>query len=486
MKEFHEIEDRIKEKMHDWNPEAPAFVAKAVMAAIKKEPPKRKPIFLLWAIAGVILGTVLLTSGYFLMNSDSQMSEQPTTTHKIENEIALTSKSTNVPANQNAHFNDGTLTTQETDHKPTVQEASKQPTSGAGLNTFVKAQNSNGLSTSRRKSSAIVESEYQDQNEPALTRGVTTSTYVAGQAPALALDSKATTDGNPILNPQLSETKSNSLTISALQTLSSRPLSFIHQPANVIQLPALTSKPFVLDDKSRIKRYANAARFGKVRSLELYGGARYAYTLMQAAAAEHQDYLALRKATERPDLGWELGCRATSVFNRVWVAQAGLQLTQQTRVFSFDEIVVRKSAVQSTTDSIYRTGIVRYKAVYHRLHTLDIPVALGIELRKGLRGVRLSAAAELNLGMRSRGGMMLDETGERVTLTADNAPLLYRAWVGGRVGAQAQFFKTWNGRNRVFFEPAIFYQPMSNTRPANPITEKPLSGSVRLGYNIAL
>lgn len=496
MKEFHEIDARIKDKMHDWQPEAPAFVADAVMAAIRKDPPRRKAPFLLWAIAGIALGTALTTGAYFWVTSKSeQASEVPTVTHTTKQSFAANQVNSNAAeVNQNDQAGGSTMfPTKNGENSPAAPDQldnqSSITTSKVSNNKTSATLRTNNPGTTGKKD--VATSQFKNPiGSQAKSADLSTFSQSVGSSSTGALASTQAAEvvsaNSLTTNSQVSEAKRAADAISALQALENAPLALMSKPTSATQLPKLTTKPFVLDDKTRLKRYADAARFGNVRFLELYTGARYAHSLMQANAIEYQDYLAQRKATERADLGWDFGLRVTSVFNRIWVAQVGAQLAQQTRVFSLDEIVVRKTAVPGTSDSMYMTGVVKYKKVYHRLHTLDLPVAFGVELRNGLQGVRLSAAAELNLGMKSRGGMVLSESGDRISLTSGTAQQIYRPWIGGRLGAQAQFFKTWNGRNRVFIEPAVFYQPMSNTRTDFPITEKPISGSVRIGYSIGL
>jgi hypothetical protein len=221
----------------------------------------------------------------------------------------------------------------------------------------------------------------------------------------------------------------------------------------------------------------------KNNQVDVYSGARYSVSILKSKAIEHTDYLALRKATERSDLGWELGFRYSKEVKKGFFWQSGMQLAQNTAVFHYDDIVVRKGlASATTTDSITMSGVVRYEKIYNRSYSLDIPFALGAEVKKGRFGLRYSAGAELNLGVRNNSGMMFVDSEKRQSYSAQDAKQIYKTNVGARLVGQVQAYRSVFGRNRLFIESGITYQPWSSTVTENYLTQRYLIASMRMGY----
>jgi hypothetical protein len=509
MKEFNEIDQRIQAKMDAWEPKAPSFVADRVMASIRKEP-RTKPPLLVWYVLIASMLAVGIAVTYSTVKSsntvkESQLKLSPASATKTSDMAELGehngADNTNVasPAVANGSSLNGTTAAQGEVKTPqiaqiqTTNQSAKHAKRSANSSAIGGELNSN-ITTITSQLSAVGLSENSNlgisksqayTTQTNTTLGTITS---AGQSaeitqPSGAMQQSATNPQSAASLEASATQQVNQKSVSSISLLTLADAKYVSRlNATEFKLPKSKIKPFVLDDKSRIKRYADAGRFDQLRFIELYGGARYSHTFMDAKSIEFEDYATQRKATERADFGWEAGVRATFLMNRFWVLQTGLQLAQNTRAFHYDDIIVRKTAMPGAADSIYMTGVVKYKKVYHRIHTLDLPVSFGMEIRNGLHGLRVSAGAELNLGVKSRGGMMFDIDGDRAVFTATDARSLYKPWIGGRVIAQTQFFKSFNGRDRFFIEPAISFQPFSGTRTDYPIAEKPLVGSLRLGY----
>jgi hypothetical protein len=498
MKEFNEIDHRIAEKIGTLPEVAPPdFVRDAVMSAIKKEPKRWVPIYW-WA--GAFLGAIAI--GAWMYASQGQRNVAPAVPQTELTTSANPELATTLPSeiqNQNTGAEQSTNTA-----APGMEQTTSAVHAQNGGTTSAIASE-NGSNTTRNANTAA---QRQSTAKIADTRSAETRSNVLAQSAQSTSNQKveantqiAKAQGD-VGNPQAYATQSidaqaiaqgntialneNAIarTTKAMSTLRMLPLfegAFSEVKSQVVgklsvQKPdVMAFEPVKLAPKNVVGR----------KSLEIYGGLRYADATLRSPRIEDQDYLALRNQTERTDLGWEAGARVQILMKRNLSLQTGLQLAQNTSVFHFDDVQVQiKPTSVGAVDSTYMTGVVRYKRVYHRMHTLDVPVTLGYTLRYRAFDVRLGAGAELNLGVRSRGGMMFDQDGQRITFNSEEAKAIYKSNIGGRLIGQAQISRQLKGIGRVFGEAGVAYQPFSSTRTNYPLTQKYIIGSLRVGYAI--
>jgi hypothetical protein len=518
MKDLHHIDHQVEQKMNAWRPEPPAYVHDQVMAAVLHNTKPKPTLFPWWTIATLVC--VAAAGTWYLAHYRSVQSLAPATIRSQESANSYQSAA-DAPAPAISVAAAAPLDAKNAASAlavPTSAAASVQPakvkTNGKIVFGSRNPQDTKATNSAQPKGSQVV------AGENGIAQSNQSTEVGALIASATTINQQGETTGHSTGgqgHPLLSETQSNaqlaayaaagmSAAVSGKAVFEGQDaskmesrhaaLTFLPQHTESVmttitkaktKLPRCTTKPRVLSRSERLTRYADAGKYRNLHFLEAYAGTRYAQTLLKSTAIEHNDYLQQRRNTERADLGWELGVRGDYVFNRFWVVQAGVQLAQNTAVFHFDDTqVVQKSPVAGTTDSVYMTGLVQFKKVYNRSHTLDLPIAAGIELRKGLKGLRFTTGAEINIGTRARGGMMFDTTGQRITYTSADAATIYRSNIGVRGFATAQMFRSFNGRDRLFVEGQLTYQPWSSTRRDGPIEQRYGIGSLRVGYAVGL
>jgi hypothetical protein len=499
MNEFNEIDHRVREKIGALPEVAPPdFVRDAVMSAIRKEP--KRFAFYWWG--GALVGVMALVYLVYLTQTNSSQEKAP------EQQIEATSNAMATSTNETNAAHEAVTGDQSTAEvqlssvssntetgasqtQQTTNQASKQ-TAFASARTTTQTATPTNTEISRKgtqqkaKQIAVLSSNSINGNQ-----NIANLTQIVAEKSQNAL--VLTSRSSETLSDLATEGTGTNAQLVQIGLLNTLPFRFgscssllLKQQAEAFAAQGVENKSNYTTIKSRtpVEVYKPAQ---KRRYIEVYGGTRYAQTILASPRIEDNEYLALRKQTERADLGWEAGLRTHFMLKNQFSLQVGAQLSQNTSVFQYDDIQVQVNPVSvGAVDSTYMTGVVRYERVFHRMHTLDVPVTFGYQLKWKGNDLRLGAGAEINLGVRSyRGGMMFNPAGERITFSAEEAKTMFKTNIGGRMLAQAQLSRQVRGLGRVFAETALAYQPFSATKTDYPLTQKYVIGSFRLGYAFA-
>jgi hypothetical protein len=518
MREYNEFDAKAQAKLQELSPTPPDWVAVNVMEALRKPKSDKKPFWLLLMAVGLVGG--VLAGVYYTQTKETNVPVALSPATATQTEMMSATERSNSPSevsmsqselSKNSRIS-STSSATEAEAMSAQSEVSRQQ------NLASSEQNLASSTKPRSNHHNLSQSESFDTQ-----RGKTISNLNQGKNNQYSAHS-GQNQGigevklNQELNTQLSaqplvigksETNtalSNSPALPTNQVLLSEKLA-PKTSQSIFQLPlseaALLAtkwakcnsqvekqnrRPLILPEEDRIKRYADRGKYQNLLFLEAFAGPRYSHSMLKSTAIEFNDHLAQRKSTEHTALAYELGLRTTYVFNQIWAVQAGLQFAQQTEVFKYDDLegVSQSSAsFGSTIDTFDLTGIWRYE-IYNRFHSLDIPLSIGVELRKGRSGFRAMVGSEINLAFKPAGGKFLDQSGQITSYTRATANQYYRSQVIGRLHAHMQFFRSFRQTDRLFIEPYLNYQPFSSMAKSAPLEQRYLHGGLRFGYALLL
>lgn len=215
------------------------------------------------------------------------------------------------------------------------------------------------------------------------------------------------------------------------------------------------------------KKNENCYDFASHRTVlmvDAYAGPETADRSFSTKNAENKPYLAKRQQTEGRGWGFNGGLRATAVFREHFTASAGIQYNQFTEVFSYVdptsiEFDVHVKIDPTTGEATFDTSDIHFGErrvkTYNRYGFLDIPVALGYEVRQGRGGIRFQGGAALNLLFHKRGTILSPDTGKPVSFTPDKPGAIdvFTSNAGLSIQGSMQFFWSYEPRTRFFAEP---------------------------------
>ena len=124
-----------------------------------------------------------------------------------------------------------------------------------------------------------------------------------------------------------------------------------------------------------------------------------------------------------------------------------------------------------------------YQKTYNRFGMLDIPLAVGVELRKGRSGFNFNAGMTINFLFWKRGAIISPETGGPVWFTPGqkDAADIFRPNSGLSATASVQWFYHLKPRLRIFVEPSFRKMLRPVTLPSHPIEQRYGIGGLRFG-----
>jgi hypothetical protein len=222
---------------------------------------------------------------------------------------------------------------------------------------------------------------------------------------------------------------------------------------------------------------------------DAYAGPGWTDRSLSSPDPEFQNYSRLRGETERTDMAFNAGLRASLLLNRHYLLRAGLHYDQFTEIFEYADpnfieytVKVRTELIggvwQTVTDTVGVDYGEHYQKTYNRYGMLDIPVMLGGEWRRGRTGFSLQVGAALNVFFWN-GGAMLSAQGVPVDFN-DTTPA-FRTRTGASVMGSVQWFWHIQPRLRVFAEP--YYRRMLRpvTMDAYPVRQQYSLLGIQLG-----
>ena len=251
--------------------------------------------------------------------------------------------------------------------------------------------------------------------------------------------------------------------------------------------------------KKKPNKYKNCYDFNShptVFLLDGYIGPSLARKEIRSVKAEESWYRQRRLATERRDWAFHAGVRGTLLFKQNFLFRTGLHYDQMVETFEFadpnyKEVNIRQISkvvngqVVTTIDTSISYGE-HYFKTYNRFGMLDIPLQVGVEVRKGRVGVALQAGASVNILFWKRGSI-LSPSEQPVRFTpSEGGEEVFRARTGLSVSGSAQWFYHLRPRLRLFAEPYFRQILRPVTLDTHPVEQRYGIAGVRLGLTAIL
>jgi len=254
-------------------------------------------------------------------------------------------------------------------------------------------------------------------------------------------------------------------------------------------LPALALEPVTFEDKELLKRLfppdPKCARFSPgnwYHYVDVTLSSGFAFRNLEALDSDYEDYLEQRENTEKSRHTFGAGVRLTAVSDFGLAARAGLNYTQITEAFDY----LNENEVRITITNVYGNNgeIVRTDTTYvsgtrrivtpNQYQIVEIPLAVGYDLRSPKFDLLLSVGVRINLLFQQKGAFLSPEDLTPVNFSynrADAYPAfkkrLETAWF-----VSAGLAYKWKPDFHFIFEPHLSFYLDSFTKPEFPVSQK--------------
>lgn len=222
-------------------------------------------------------------------------------------------------------------------------------------------------------------------------------------------------------------------------------------------------KPLARPKKAQQKLCYDFAKHPKAWLLDVYAGPSLAQSSL-TSRPDDRPYLNQRLSTERRSVAMNAGLRASLLFNRNFLVRTGLHYDQVTEVFEYIDPTFVKYRIEVTIDNgqtiVDTVGVdygENYQKIYNRYGMLDVPLMVGVEMRRGRSGVSINAGASMNVLFWKSGAIIDPVTheparfGPKATLSEE----VFRTNLGLSASASIQWYWHLAPRFRVFAEPSF-------------------------------
>lgn len=305
-------------------------------------------------------------------------------------------------------------------------------------------------------------------------------TQIADQAEVLPADSES----NPtVIAPQESLSAAQSESMHDQETETATTIK------TASMLPALALEPVTFEDKELLKGLfppdPKCARFSPgnwYHYVDVTLSSGFAFRNLEALDSEYEGYKEQRENTEKSRHTFGAGVRLTAVSDFGLAGRAGINYTQITEAFDYlNESEVRITIVNTyddngqivRTDTTYVSGTRRI-VTPNQYQIVEIPLAVGFDLRKPKFDLLLSAGVRINLLFQQKGAFLSPEDLTPVSFSynrADAYPAfkkrLETAWF-----ISAGLAYKWKPDFHILFEPHLSYYLDSFTKPEFPVSQK--------------
>jgi hypothetical protein len=222
--------------------------------------------------------------------------------------------------------------------------------------------------------------------------------------------------------------------------------------------------------------------------LDIYAGPSIAQRSL-TSRLDDEPYLKQRLTTERRDLAFNAGIRASLMFSRNFLLRTGLHYDQFTEVFEYiDPTSVIYELKFTPGNPIPDTLGVKYGEnylkTYNRYGMLDIPLMVGVEMRSGRSGFNINAGISANVLFWKRGAIMDPQTqeparygGKKETLSED----VFRTRLSLSAGASVQWYWHISPHWRLYAEPSFRQVLRPVTLKNHPVEQRYSILGLRLG-----
>jgi hypothetical protein len=232
------------------------------------------------------------------------------------------------------------------------------------------------------------------------------------------------------------------------------------------------------------------ARHPSAWMLDAYFGPSLAQRTL-SSTSDGNNYLKQRLSTERSSAAFGAGLRGSFLFNRNYLVRTGLNYDQFTEIFEYVDPTYVKYKIEITIvngqTKIDTVGVEygeNYLKTYNRYGMLDVPLMMGVEMRKGRTGVSINAGFSANVLFFNRGAIIDPVTLEPARFGQDKAPLsdeVFRTSVGLSATASVQWYWHLTRNLRVFAEPSFRQVLRPITLETHPVEQRYTIFGLRFG-----
>lgn len=217
--------------------------------------------------------------------------------------------------------------------------------------------------------------------------------------------------------------------------------------------------------KQESKNCYDFDHMGTVWWLDAYAGPSLTRRQFNAKDSEYDNYLQQRLETETPDMAFNAGVRAGMFFRENFVVRSGLHYDQFVEKFEWvdpNSIEVNIRTHTQLVNGVWETVIDtlsieygdNYIKTYNRFGMLDIPLEMGIELRRGRTGVSINGGVSLNLLFWKRGAILSPDNNQPAYFTPEDGTIeVFKTNAGLSIGGSVQWFYHIKPTIRLFAEP---------------------------------
>ncbi len=454
-----EIDKAFRERLHDTQEQPPAFVWPAVESEIRER--KRRKALIFWLMGGGL--AVFALGGWYFRNAQPAPlvhAQEALVIYPESNQINISTTSTSNPTQSQSKNSESIV-------------ASTTPISSGRKHNLEKPY----------QSIESVNAAFTPAPAPE-----TTVMYSKGMVDVLGANTLSTIQDQAIIpdgNTTTAQWPTSLGSIRSDLTILPQRTTFLGLEKDQIQFPAI-DLPIIK------KRKINKAcyDFSKVPFawlLDAYVGPSLSRKSLRAAP-DDRPYLNQRLNTESQDWSFNAGVRASLVFNRHFLLRTGLHYDQAVETFEFiDPNFVKYNIVVSVSNGMQKIDTIsieygaNYLKTYNRLGWLDVPLQLGIELRRGHGGISINSGVSLNILFWKRGAVLAPDGNAAYFTPGSGTYDLYQKRVGLSALGSIQWFYHLSPRLRVFAEPYYRQILRSVSLPSHPVTQEYGIGGVRLG-----
>ena len=251
-------------------------------------------------------------------------------------------------------------------------------------------------------------------------------------------------------------------------------------------------KPIVRK-KQDSKNCYDFEHMGTVWWLDAYVGPSITRRQFSAKDSEYDNYLQQRLETERPEMAFNAGIRANMLFRENFVVRSGFHYDQFVEKFEWADpnsievnIRTRTQLVNGVWETVIDTLSIEYGdnyiKTYNRFGVLDIPLELGIELRRGRTGVSINGGVSVNLLFWKRGAILSPDNNQPAYFTPEEGTLeVFKTNAGVSINGSVQWFYHIQPTLRLFVEPYYRQVVKPLTLNGHPVDQQYGIGGLKLG-----
>ncbi|MBK9336792.1 MAG: hypothetical protein IPM98_09465 [Lewinellaceae bacterium] len=465
MERSNNIDDLLRERLHDAEVPPPAFVWPNVEHALRR----RKRRFIVWFLAFGIAGGLAGAGLWFFGPQTKPAAVQPIA-GKTNTTPPPTSPAPATPT-QPAPLPDHT-------HTP---EATESATTG---NTVSAAYPQRSTPATRTKSAAFTAGRTAASEQlPALQPDVVLAVPTPSPVPDIVKKADA---------PEARTTGPD-----ALPGISRRITALLPGQIAGLELPVRTHamSPVKITAAKAKKAPKKCYDFNSNRQawlVDAYVGPVWANKRLQSGNSEFQDYIHDRERTEKRDWGYNAGIRASYLFAGNFMLRTGLHYDYFVEQFEhYDPNFVRYNLTVTqklingqwvtVTDTLGIEYGTDYLKTYNRFALLDIPLQGALELRSGPSGISLNLGGSVNVLFHKRGSILTPDGKPAPFTPGEGQYDVFRTRLGMSLMGSIQWFYHVSPRTRVFAEPYYRHILEPVTRSGYPVEQSQGVGGIRFG-----